>query len=109
MARRHHRRHNYKFTEKKHSVIGIIASVLAAASLAVCAVLISVSFRQRGNADIYIGSVGMLGCFLSIAAIMVSWRAVKQQDTFRAIPYTAATLSVLSLVIWAAIYIGGVL
>ena len=108
MRRRHHGGHDYKFTEKIHSIRGIVAIVLAALSLLSCIFMFWYSYQSRGAAGVYVGSAGVLGFFVSLAAVILAVVSVKEPETFRSIPYTALGMSLAVTAIWIAVYVGGI-
>lgn len=107
MAGRRRKRHNYKFTEKTHSLRGIFAIVLAVLSIAACIVMIWNAYQTRGNANIYIGSAGIMGFFVSVASLIVAISSVREPETYRVIPYTSLIIAILTTAMWIALYIGG--
>ena len=53
------RKNHYKFTRKKRSKRGMLASALAAASIFALFYMVMLSFRQNGNGSVYLGSAGI--------------------------------------------------
>ena len=99
--------HNYKFTEKTHSVRGIVAVVLTVISLVMCGWMLWYSYSSRGNAEIYVGSIGILGFFVAFAALLCAISSVKEPETFRVLPYTSLGMSLVTTGVWVALYVGG--
>ena len=62
---RNRRRRGYKFTEKKHSRQGILATVLALALLVWYLVFLKLAFQGGGSLSAYYGSAGVVAMFLS--------------------------------------------
>ena len=54
------------------------------------------------------GSAGVLGFFVSLAAVILAVVSVKEPETFRIIPYTALGMSLAVTAIWIAVYVGGI-
>lgn len=108
MTRRSRGGHNYKFTEKTHSVSGMIAIILAILSLIACGFMVWYSFSHRGNAGIYIGSAGIFGFLVAVIAFFTSIHSIREPEKFRVIPYTAMGFSIVSVAVWVAIYLGGI-
>lgn len=102
-------RHSYKFTEQTHSIRGVVAIIIAIGSIGSCILMIANSYKSAGNANIYIGSYGILAFLAAIVSIFIAISSVREQETFRAIPYTAMIMSVIATAIWLAIYVGGML
>lgn len=107
-TRRNRGGHNYKFTEKTHSVRGVLAIFLSILSLAACAGMIWVSYSSRGKAGIYAGSFGVLGLLVALLAFCISVSSIREQETFRIIPFTSLGFSLATVAAWVAIYIGGI-
>ena len=57
---RNRRRRGYKFTEKKHSRQGILATVLALALLVWYLVFLKLAFQGGGSLSAYYGSAGVV-------------------------------------------------
>ena len=57
---RNRRRRGYKFTEKKHSRQGILATVLALALLIWYLVFLKFAFQGGGSLSVYYGSAGVI-------------------------------------------------
>ena len=58
MATKRHRS-GYKFTDKTQSKRGMLAFVLAVVSIAIFVAVIVLSFQNRGNGSMYLGSAGV--------------------------------------------------
>lgn len=108
MARRSRGGHNYKFTEKTHSVSGMMAIALAVLSLIACGVMVWYSFSHRGNAGLYIGSAGIFGFLIAVLAFFISIHSMREPEKFRVIPYTSLGFSIASVAVWIALYLGGI-
>lgn len=108
MKRRRRGGHNYKFTEKTHSVRGVFAIFLAVVSLVVCVWLLWYSYSSRGNVGVYVASVGILGFFVAVASFACAVSSVREPETFRVVPYTSLGFSIVAMAVWIALYVGGI-
>ena len=106
MAIKRHRS-GYKFTDKTQSKRGILSFVLAAISIAVFMVVILLSFQNRGNGTMYLGSAGVSSMLLSVVAFVLAMISLGEENSYKIFPYLATVLSFLSLGIWVALYIVG--
>ena len=98
MRKRRRGYRKYKFTEKTLSKRGITALVM-----------VVLAFRSAGNLSIYIACYGILAFFAALAAVILAIISLKEENSFRSIPYAATFLSIFSLLIWIAVYAGGIL
>lgn len=105
---RRRRNQKFKFTEKTISKIGIAALVMASLSLISCVVMLIAALRVAGTLSIYIACYGILAALLAIASLVIAIISLRDENTYRSIPYAATFLSVLSVLVWFAIYIGGI-
>lgn len=103
------KRKHYKFTKRKKSVRGIIALFLSAASAVIFALVVVEAFKVDGNGSVYLGSVGVFSLLLSVASFVLAVLAVKEEDTFKTIPYVGLALSVIMSLLWVAVYVAGFL
>ena len=99
----------YKFTEKTWSKRGIVALIMALLSLIGLVAMAISSFQSAGNLSVYIACYGILAWMLAIVALVLAIRSLKEEDTFRMIPYISTVISVLAVLAWSAIYIGGMI
>ena len=109
MRKRRRGYRKYKFTEKTLSKRGITALVLALLSLVSFVVMVVLAFRSAGNLSIYIACYGILAFFCSISRSDSCNHKPEGGNSFRSIPYAATFLSIFSLLIWIAVYAGGIL
>lgn len=103
------KRNRYKFTEKKHSRRGMLACVLAAASIFALVYLVSESFLQGGNGSVYLGSAGILALVVAVVSFVQAVKSLREEDTFRGIPVASMALSLVAAGAWIALYTVGFL
>ncbi len=98
MRRRRHGGHNYKFTEKTHSIRGIVSIVFAILSLLSCGGMIWYSYS----------SGGIFGFFVAVISFILSISSIREPETFRVIPYVSLGCSLAVTAVWIVLYIGGI-
>lgn len=106
-ARRH--RSSYKFTAKTHSKRGLLAFVMACGSIVVLVAVIAVSFRSGGNGSMYLGSAGVSAMLLGLAALVLALLSLGEENSYKIFPGMAVAAALLSVAVWAALYIAGFL
>lgn len=100
---------HYKFTKKKRSLRGMIAILLSAASAVVFVAAVMSAFESRGNGSVYWGSAGVLSMLFAVSAFVFAVLAVKEEDTFKTIPYAGLVCSVIVSAAWIMVYVVGFL
>lgn len=99
----------YKFTEKTLSRRGVVALVLALVSLISFGIMLFLAFKSAGNLSIYIACYGILALAAGVVGVVLAILSLREEDTFRSVPWIALILSVLSTLTWCGVYIGGIL
>lgn len=107
--KKHHRFHNYTFTEKKHSRRGILALVLAILSVVLGIVMVAISFAHKGNGSVYLGSCGMLGLLLAMAALVLAVLSMREDKSYKLYPVAGLISGIIALGGWVAVYVVGFL
>lgn len=78
-------RHKSKFTNKKHSVGGVLSTGMGIFSAAFLATAIVSSFRKRGEGGTVVGSLALLALAFSVFGLMIgllSYREIDRYTTF---------------------------
>ena len=106
MATKRHRS-GYKFTDKTQSKRGMLAFVLAVVSNAIFVAVIVLSFQNRGNGSMYLGSAGVCSMLLSLVSFVLAILSLGEENSYKFFPYMATVLSFLAVGIWIALYAVG--
>lgn len=98
----------YSFAEKKHSVIGIISTIMGVISLAMLLAIVVVSYYMWGNAGIYAGAVGVCGIVFALAGFILGIASFSEKDIKYKYPKIGSILCGIMFAIWLAIYLIGI-
>lgn len=98
---------SYKFTEKTHSKRGIQSLVMAMISIAIGISVVIISFENAGNASVYTGSAGIFSLILSLWALIMGMKSLKEEDTYKIFSGLGTAFSAIGFLSWLAIYIVG--
>lgn len=101
------RRRNYKFTEKKQSKRGILATGIALISIGIFAYVVWNSFHHDGAGSMYLGSAGVASMLLSIVGFVIAIMSVREEDSFKLFPYLGLIGSFLIMGTWIGLYVIG--
>ncbi len=95
------------YTDKKHALKGMIATVMAVMAFLLFAVIIFLSYKQRGQAKIWIGSMALFSILLSFVGFILGLMSFKGEDNYKLFSQLGSFLNVFVLVLWAMIYLIG--
>ena len=106
---RNRRRRGYKFTEKKHSRQGILATILALALLVWYLVFLELAFRGGGSLSPYYGSAGVVAMIATFVVLVIAGQSLREEDSFPLFPRLGLGLTLLDMVCWIGTYTWGFL
>lgn len=88
---------NYKFTDKRHSIEGIISTSLSCIALILFCLGIIISFHNDGKGGIFIGLLGFFAFVISIAGFITGMHSFKNKEVFYLFSYIGV---VINTIIW---------
>lgn len=97
----------YSFAEKKHSMNGIVSTVLGGVSLAFLLAMVYASYYMRGDAGLYVGGFGVAGMILSLAGFIIGVMSFSEKNIRYKYPKIGSIMSGVVFVIWLALYLVG--
>ena len=84
---RNRRRRGYKFTEKKHSRQGILATVLALALLVWYLVFLKLAFQGGGSLSAYYGSAGVVAMIATFVVLVIAAKSLRHRRDRSGLPH----------------------
>ena len=100
---------NVMFTSRNHSKMGILSTILGAASIIVLIVLSLVSGFHGGNSGMMIGGIGLSALIFSIAGFIIGIQSLKEEDVYYVLPVIGTSINTITLITYLMIYIMGIL
>lgn len=91
------KRHDYIFTNKKHSQQAIMSVILGVISLGSMAACIYLSYLEGGVMHGGYGVAGVLAMLYSIAGLILGILPLQDKNNYRFFPIVGIVLNVLSL------------
>ena len=104
---RRKKRTSYKFTEKSQSKRGIRSLGMALISIIIGISVVVVSFRNAGNASVYVGSAGIFSLILSLVALITGIKSLREEESYKIFPGLGTFFSAAAFLGWLAVYITG--
>ncbi len=98
----------YSFTEKKHSVNGIISTIMGGISLVFLLAMVYASYYMRGDAGIYAGAFGASGLIFAFAGFVVGIISFSEKNIKYKYPKLGSVLCGILFAIWLGLYLIGI-
>lgn len=95
------------YTDKKHAVKGIVATILAVAALLVFAAVVYISFKNGGEAEMWIGSMALISILCGVVGLILGLMSFKSENSYKLFAQIGSFLNVFVLLIWGLIYMIG--
>lgn len=96
------------FSSKIISTDGIICLILGIISFIMLSAAIVISVKNRGQADIYVGAMGVAGFLISFISFIISVRTLNDEYIAETIPKIAAVINFFVLLIFMGLYSYGI-
>ncbi|MCI8300318.1 MAG: hypothetical protein HFI69_08205 [Lachnospiraceae bacterium] len=96
----------YKFAHKKHSTKGKVSLGLAVLSLLSGIAMIVYSIESNGQANVYVGSGGLLALILTAVSFLLGLSSLKGED-YKLFSILGSVSSGLMLAGWVSVYVLG--
>lgn len=100
---------NYKFTVRKHSVSGAVATIMGIAAIVALIISVRMSLAADGHGSVYLGTVGVTGMFVGLAGLILALGGLKNEKTFKLFSAIGAVISFVGCGLWIAVYMLGFL
>ncbi|MEE0314451.1 DUF6142 family protein [Eshraghiella crossota] len=75
-------KHKYKFTNKKHSVGGVVATIMAVAAIVLIVFSIVLSFKARGEGGEIVGSLALMALAFSVFGLIIGLLSYREFDRY---------------------------
>lgn len=95
------------FSSKIISKDGVICLVLGIICFIMLIAAVVISTLERGAADIYVGTIGVIGFVISLTCFIVSLKTLNDEYIAEAIPKIAVGVNFAALLIYLGLYAYG--
>lgn len=101
------KKNSYMFTNKEHTLKGIMSSILGVISLAALAYAVFMSYRRVGNIPRQYGAAAMLVMVYAFVGIGLGVVSKTERDKFYLFTYLGIILNMLALALISVILYAG--
>lgn len=102
-----HKKKRKIYTDKKHAVKGIVATILALLALVVFGIIVYISYKNRGAADLTIGSMALISILMGVVGLILGLMSFQGENNYKLFAQIGSFLNVFVLVLWGVIYMIG--
>lgn len=100
-------KNNFMFTNKEHTLKGIMATILGVISLASLVYITIDSYRRAGEVPLQYGAVAFLTMIFAFVGIVLGVLSKSERDKFYFFSYLGIVLNVLVLAVLSVILYAG--
>lgn len=102
------KRYKYNFAKKKHSVKGIISSILAGISLGLFCISSVCSLFFHGKGGIYLGVMGLIAISISVYGFVLGLRSFSDKNRDLLFCKIGSVSCGILMVIWLSLFLAGI-
>ena len=100
-------RHKYKFSNQKHSVGGVISTIMGVFSLLLLIYSIYLSFKSRGVAGSIVGSITFGALAFSVLGCVMGLISFRESDRFHTFSFIGSLLCGIMTIIMIMLLVVG--
>lgn len=100
---------SFQFKGRKHSRGGNFSVFTGCIVLILFLAAAGISAGQKGNGALWLGAVGILCFFLSVAGFILGYTGFKEKDIYYTAPVAGVVLNGFWMIVYLSLYVIGVL
>ncbi len=81
---------DYKFTDKKHTIGGVMSTTMGILAIIALIVAIVISYKNEGRAGIVVGNIAFFSLMLSFFGTIIGLLSFKEQDKYYYFSYAGS-------------------
>ncbi|MBR5509420.1 MAG: hypothetical protein IKV59_05150 [Lachnospiraceae bacterium] len=101
------KRRKYKFTDKNHSVQGVVSSIIGIVCILAVVGILAVAYQQSGQTGKWIAIPGIVVLLLAVTGMYYGILGTKEENTYRLFPWLGCGINGIVLAAFVLIYILG--
>ena len=100
-------KHKYKFSTRKHSIGGVLSTIMFMCAVALFVWAIVVSFQDQGQAGSVVGEIALTSFALSFFGCLIGMFSYKESDRYYTFSFIGALLNGIMSIIMFMLFIVG--
>lgn len=100
-------KHRNKFSDRRHSVGGVISSVMALASLSAFGYAVYRSYLARGEGDTLVGTYGLISLMLAFFGLITGLMSYREPDRYHTFSLIGSVACGIMTVLMVMMYFVG--
>ena len=101
-------RHKYKFSNKKHSVGGVISTVMAVIAAVLFGRAVAISFGARGEGGMEVGSFALSALAVAFFGCIMGILSYRESDRYYTFSFIGALFNGIMAVILIMLFVVGI-
>lgn len=101
-------RHKYKFSNKKHSVGGVISTVMAVAAAVLFGRAVVISFEARGEGGMEVGSYALSALAVAFFGCIMGILSYKESERYYTFSFIGALFNGILAIILIMLFVVGI-
>lgn len=100
-------KHKYKFTNKKHSIGGVISSLMALSAIVLIVLAVVRSFKARGIGGESVGILALLALAFSVFGFITGLLSYRENDRYYTFSFIGSLFNGVILVLLIMLFLTG--
>ncbi|MGN0374467.1 MAG: DUF6142 family protein [Butyrivibrio sp.] len=100
-------KHKYKFSTKKHSIGGVISTVMFPCSLALFIWAVVVSFQSKGKGGSVVGEIALTSFAVALFGCIIGMLSYKESDRYYTFSFIGSLLNGIMTILMFMLFVAG--
>ena len=96
-----------KFTDKNHTVGGVLSTIMGIASIVCYVYAVYLSFKSRGEGGAFVGGMALLLMVLSVFGLIIGFLSYREKEKYYLFSFIGTLLCGIMTIFMIAIYMTG--
>ncbi len=98
----------YKFTNKRHSVGGVLSSLMALAAVVLIIIAVIISFKAEGYGGEEVGTLSLMALVFSASGLVLGLLSYRETDRYYSFSFAGSLVSGIVTVLLVMLFFTGI-